>query len=103
MREQIDGDAAAHIGDAVDDVAPIIAVEKYAVHEQRRGSAAVLGIGDVAAGCADVLGVAVHSHLRRRPIGSCEKCMSAPGRLANQKSYCKCPKAGDEEAAKCSR
>jgi hypothetical protein len=33
MRKQINGDTAAHVADAVNDMAPIITVQKYAVYE----------------------------------------------------------------------
>jgi len=48
--QQVHRDAAAHVGDALDDVAPEMAVQEDAVHEQGGGTAAPFAIGDVSEG-----------------------------------------------------
>jgi hypothetical protein len=45
---QVDGDAAPPMPDSLDDMTPVIAVERHPMDEQCRGSASLIEVGDAA-------------------------------------------------------
>src|SRR5262249_53086587 len=69
VAEQVDRDAAARVGDAVDDVAPEIVVQEDAVDEERGGSAAALRVSDVSDRGGCVLQVGSYHDALLLPLG----------------------------------
>src|SRR5262249_47848488 len=69
VAEQVDRDAAARVGDAVDDVAPEIVVQEHAVDEERGRSTAALRVGDVSDRGDCVLQVGSYHDALLLPLG----------------------------------